>query len=408
MPNRRTFLKTLSSVPVAGTLTPGLAKAASATPAGGRDFFKELGVRPLLNAGETYTLLTASLMHPEVVDAITYASKAFVPLNDLHDAVGKRIAQLTGVEAAMVTSGAAAALTLGTAACVAGKNPEWIRRIPDLAGSGMKSEVIIQKSHRYGYDHAVRNCGVRLVEIETREELERAAGPNTAMMLFFNDAEPKGAIKVDEFAALGRKLNIPTFNDAAADVPPTENINRYTKLGFDLVTFSGGKGLRGPQSAGLLLGRTDLIEAARLNSSPNSDTIGRGLKVNKEEMLGMMVAVEMFLKRDAEAEWREWERRASLIADAASVNTRVKVERYVPPIANHVPHIRFSWPTAGAKLLGPAVRQQLRAGEPSIEIVLGDSAPQAERQEIAVGVWMLQPGQAEVVARRLRELLKQV
>jgi L-seryl-tRNA(Ser) seleniumtransferase len=408
MPNRRTFLKSLSSVPVAGALTPGVSTAAAAAAAGGRDFFKELGVRPLINAGETYTLLTASLMLPEVVEAINYAAKAFVPLNDLHDAVGKRIAQLVGVEAAMVTSGAAAALTLGTAACLTGKNAEWIRRIPDLAGSGMKSEVIIQKAHRYGYDHAIRNCGVRFVEVETREDLERAAGPNTAMMLFFNDAEPKGAIKVDEFAALGKKLNIPTFNDAAADVPPTENINKYTKLGFDLVTFSGGKGLRGPQSAGLLLGRRDLIEAARLNCSPNSDTIGRGLKVNKEEMLGMMVAVEVFLKRDADAEWREWERRANVVADAASVNPRVKVERYVPPIANHVPHIRFSWPTAGSKLLGPAVRQQLRNGEPSIEIVLGDSAAQAEQQEIAVGVWMLQPGQAEVVARRLRELLKQV
>ncbi len=409
MPNRRTFLKTLSSVPAAGALTPAITTmTTTAASAAGRDFFKELGIRPLINAGETYTLLTASLMLPEVVEAINYASKTFVPLNDLHDAVGKRIAQLAGVEAAMVTSGAAAALTLGTAACVTGKNAEWIRRVPDLSGSGMKSEVIIQKAHRYGYDHAVRNCGVRLVEVETRDELERAAGPNTAMMLFFNDADAKGAIKVEEFAALGKKLNIPTFNDAAADVPPTENINRYSKLGFDLVTFSGGKGLRGPQSAGLLLGRRDLIEAARLNCSPNSDTIGRGLKVNKEEMLGMMVAVEMFLKRDADAEWREWERRATVVAAAAAGNPRVTVERYVPPIANHVPHVRFSWPTAGAKRLGPAVRQQLRDGEPSIEIVLGDSAAQAERQEIAVGVWMMQPGEAEVVARRLRELLQQV
>jgi L-seryl-tRNA(Ser) seleniumtransferase len=347
-------------------------------------------------------------MLPEVVEAMRYGAKAFVPLNDLHDAVGARIAQLAGVEAAMVTSGAAAALTLGTAACMTGKNAEWIRRIPDVAGTGMKNEVIIQKSHRYGYDHAVRNCGVRMVEVETREELERAAGPQTAMMLFFNDAEPRGAIKSDEFAALGRKLSVPTFNDAAADVPPTENINRYTKMGFDLVTFSGGKGLRGPQSAGLLLGRRDLIEAARLNSSPNSDTIGRGLKVNKEEMLGMMVAVETFMKRDAAAEWREWERRAQLVADAAQANARVRAEMYVPPIANHVPHVRLSWPTAGSKLLGPAVRQQLRQGDPAIELVLGDSAPGAERQEISVGVWMLQPGEAEIVARRLRDVLKLV
>jgi L-seryl-tRNA(Ser) seleniumtransferase len=408
MPNRRTFLKTVSSVPVAGALMPGVPALPARATSAPRDFFKELGVRPIINAAETYTLLTASLMLPEVMDAMNYGAKAFVPLNDLHDAVAKRIAQLVDVEAAMVTSGAAAALTLGTAACITGKNAEWIRRIPDLAGTGMKTEVIIQKSHRYGYDHAIRNCGVRLIEVETREELERAAGPQTAMMLFFNDAEPKGAIKTDEFAALGKKLNIPTFNDAAADVPPTDHINKYTKMGFDLVTFSGGKGLRGPQSAGLLLGRRDLIEAARLNSSPNGDTIGRGLKVNKEEMLGMMVAVEVFLKRDADAEWREWERRAKLIADAAAANAKVRAESYVPPIANHVPHVKLSWQTTGAKLLAPAVRQQLRSGDPSIEIVLGDPPPDAERQEIALGVWMLQPGEAEIVARRVGDILKGV
>ncbi len=176
----------------------------------------------------------------------------------------------------------------------------------------MKSEVIIQKTHRYGYDHAVRNCGIKMIEVETAEELEKAVNERTAMMLFFNDADPKGKIKIDEFIALGKKHGIPTFNDAAADVPPTENLSKYTKMGFDLVTFSGGKGIRGPQSAGLLLGRKELIEAARLNCSPNSDSIGRGMKVNKEEMVGMMVAVEMYLKRDAAKEWKEWERRAKV------------------------------------------------------------------------------------------------
>src|SRR5689334_6972435 len=206
MPNRRTFLRALSTAPAIGVTLP--ARAAAKTAArGGRDFFKALGVRPFINAAGTYTVLTASLMLPEVVEAYNYGAKKFVPLNDLHDAVGKRIAELTGVEAAMVTSGAAAALVVGTAACVAGKNAEWIRRLPDIAGSGMKSEVIIQKAHRYGYDHAIRNCGVKFVEVETAAELERAAGPNTAMMLFFNDADPRGQIKVAEFAALGKKHN---------------------------------------------------------------------------------------------------------------------------------------------------------------------------------------------------------
>ena len=392
----------MSSVPFIGGLFASNRVAAAPKPAG-RDYFKELNVRPFINAAGTFTTLTASLMWPEVVEAVNYASKTFVPLNDLHDAAGKRIAELIGCEAVMITSGAAAALTLGAAACVAGKNPDWIRRIPDLAGAGVKSEVIIQKSHRYGYDHAVRNCGVKMIEVETADELEKAVNEKTAMMLFFNDADPRGKIKIEEFVALGKKHNIPTFNDAAADAPPTENLSKYTKMGFDLVTFSGGKGLRGPQSAGLLLGRKDLIEAARLNGSPNSDSIGRGMKVNKEEMLGMMVAVEMYLKRDAEAEWKEWERRAKLITDSVAKVPAVKTEIYVPPIANHVPTVRLTWEKAALPFTADDARKQLREGKPSIEIAPGSSPAKAEKQEIGIGVWQMQPGEAEIVARRLRE-----
>lgn len=405
MPNRRSFLQSLSGVPLIGGILASAPFAARAV-AARRDFFKDLGVRPFINGAGTYTVLTASLMRPEVVEAINYASKQFVQLNDLHDAVGKRIAELIGVEAAMVTSGAAAAMTVGTAACVAGKNQEWIRRIPDVAGSGMKTQVIIQKAHRYGYEHAVRNCGITFVEVETAAELERAAGPNTAMMLFFNDADPRGSIKVQEFAALGKKHNIPTLNDAAADAPPTEALAKYNKMGYDLVTFSGGKGLRGPQSAGLLLGRKDLIEAARMNCSPNGDTIGRGLKVNKEEMLGMMVAIETFMKRDADAEWREWERRAKIIGDAATSQKGVKAEVYVPPIANHVPHVRITWNKSDLNVTGPDIRRKLREGEPAIELVPGGSQASAEAQELAVGVWQMQPGEAEIVAKRLKQVMK--
>ncbi|MBI4877507.1 MAG: selenocysteine synthase, partial [Acidobacteria bacterium] len=175
MSDRRSFLQTLAGLPVVSGLAPAR-----------RDYLKELGVRPFLNAAGTYTMLTASLMPPEVVGAIEYCSKHYVRLNELHEAVGRRIAELIGCEAAMVTAGAASALTVGTAVCMTGKNQEFIRRLPDT--TGMKSEAIIQKSHRYGYDHAVRACGVRFVEVETREELERTAGPSTALMLFFNDA----------------------------------------------------------------------------------------------------------------------------------------------------------------------------------------------------------------------------
>lgn len=366
-----------------------------------RDYFKELGVRPFINAAGTYTVLTASLMPPEVMAAIDYASKQFVPLNDLQAAVGARLASLIGCDAVMVTSGAAAALTVGTAACLTGKNPDFIKRLPDI--TGMKSEVIVQKSHRYGYDHAVRNCGVKFVEVETADELEKAVGKNTAMMLFFNDMDLTGKINAEQFVALGKKHSVPTFNDAAADVPPTEHLAKYTKMGFDLVTFSGGKGLRGPQSAGLLLGRKDLIEAARLNCSPNSDSIGRGMKVNKEEMIGMMVAVEMYLKRDAAAEWKEWERRAKTIAESVAGVKGLSSSTHVPPIANHVPHLKFTWDKTALNLSVEDVRRQLREGDPSIEIAPNSSS---SPEEMTVGVWMLQPGEERIVARRLREIFK--
>ena len=390
MPNRRRFLQGLSSLPL--MTTPSLAAPVK------RDYFKELGVRPFINAAGTYTTLTASLMQPEVVQAIDYASKQFVHLIDLHDAVGKRIASLIGCEAAMVTAGAASALTLGTAACMTGTDPERIRRLPD--STGMKNEVIIQKSHRYGYDHAVRNCGIRFVEVESREELEGAVNDRTAMMLFLNENSPLGKIKAPEFAELGKKHKVPTFTDAAADVPPVDHLSLYTKMGFDLVTFSGGKGLRGPQSAGLLLGRQDLIAAARLNGPPNSDTIGRGMKVNKEEYLGMMVAIEQYVKMDHAAEWREWEKRVKVVADSVGPVPGVKTETFVPEIANAVPHLRITWDPGAVKITAAEAVKRLRDGEPSIELRPG------AKDAIEVAVWMLQPGEAQIVAKRIREVLK--
>ncbi len=393
--NRRGFLTNLSGVPLLGGLFSS--RAALAAPAK-RDLLKELGVRPFINAAGTYTMLTASLMPPEVLQAWQSAAQRYVRLEELQDAVGRRIASLIGCESAMVTAGAASALTVGTAACITGTNIQFIRRLPDT--TGMKNEVIVQKSHRYGYDHAVRACGIRFVEVETREELERAAGPQTAMMLFFNANDPVGKIKVAEFAELGKKLGIPTFNDAAADVPPVENLSKYIKLGYDLVTFSGGKGLRGPQSAGLLLGRKDLIDAAKLNTSPNSDTIARGHKVNKEEMLAMLVAVESYLKRDHKAEWREWEKRVQIIADSVKPIPSVTTEVWIPQIANQVPHLKIKWDRDTVKITVSDVVKQLREGEPSIEVVPGS------RNELTVGVWMMQPGDAQVVARRIRQILK--
>jgi D-glucosaminate-6-phosphate ammonia-lyase len=396
--SRRRFLENISAVPLVGGVTAATTASAAAAQgrSGRRDYFRELGVRPFINAAGTYTAMTASLMPPEVMEAINYASKHFVMLDELHDRVGQRIATLLRSEAAMVTSGAASALTLGTAAVLTGTDRQKIVDLPNLAA--MKSEVIIQKAHRFGYDHAVRNCGVRLVEVETPDELERAVNEKTAMMLFYNAATPEGPIRDEEFVRLGKKHGIPTFNDAAADVPPVENFWKYTAMGFDLVAISGGKGIRGPQSAGLLLGRKGLIEAARLNAPPNGNTVGRGLKVNKEEMLGMLVALELFLAKDHARENREFERRAEMIRSSVAAVPGVKAEVFVPPVSNHVPHIRISW-EGGDEAAAAAAVKAMKDGEPSIGI-------RNEANALVIGVWMMQPGEERIVARRLRQVLE--
>jgi D-glucosaminate-6-phosphate ammonia-lyase len=397
MANRRTFLQSLSSLPLVGGLFASTSAAAAAT--GGRDYFKELGVKPFINAAGTYTMLSSSLMGRDVVQAYDYASRSFVKLTDVQDAVGKKIAEMLGAEAAMVTSGASGALTCGTAACLTGKNQKAILQLPDL--TGLKSEVIVQKSHRYGYDHAVRACGVKMIEVETAEEFSAACNEKTAMALFFNDADPRGKINGQQFVALGKKHNVPTFNDCSADVPPVGNLTKYTKMGFDLVTFSGGKGICGPQSAGVLVGRKDLIEAARLNTSPYSDSIARGQKVNKEEMLAMMVALESYIKRDHDAEWKEWEKRVKTLVDAVAGMPSMTHEVKVPEIANHTPHLYFRWDESKIKLSPLDVMKQLREGDPAIEVT-----PSTNKEQLVFTVWMLQPGEAQIVAKRLRAILK--
>ena len=268
----------------------GQAAAQDRPPA--RDVIQELGVRSFINAAGTFTALTGSLMRPEVVEAMQVASRKYVNLDELHTAVGKRIAELLHCPAALVTSGCASALSLATAACVAGSDRDRIRRLPDT--KGMKNEVLVQRTHRVGYDHAIRNAGVTLIEVADARGARKGDQRPDRDDVLPQFADPKGKIHHEEFVAIGKKHNVPTLIDAAADVPPVENLWRYTKLGFDLVGFSGGKGLRGPQSAGLLLGRKDLIAAAKLNASPNGDTLCRSNKVNKEEIIGMLVALEVY------------------------------------------------------------------------------------------------------------------
>jgi L-seryl-tRNA(Ser) seleniumtransferase len=390
------MLGALASAPALPLLlSAGQANAQGPSP--GRDVIRELGVRPCINAAGTFTALTGSLMPPEVMAGMQVASRKYVRLDELHDAVGRRIAELLNCPAAMVSAGCASALTLATAACVAGDDRDRIRRIPET--SGMKNEVLVQRTHRVGYDHAIRNAGVRLIEVETRAELESQINDRTAMMFFLNAADPQGKIHHEEFVALGRERKIPTLIDAAADVPPVENLFRFTKIGFDLVAFSGGKGLRGPQSSGLLLGRKDLIAAARLNNNPNSDSICRTNKVNKEEIVGMLLALELFLNRDHQAVWKEWEDRCSRIAKSLAEFKDVRWEVKVPQGANAVPHLHLSWDYERRKLSPGQMSDRLRNGEPSIEVNPGS------RRELVVGVWMMEPGDDIVVGQRINQIL---
>ena len=375
----------------------------------GEDYYDKLGVTKIINAAGTYTALTASTMPPPVVAAIARAAKHPVRLQELQNAAGEYLARQLRCEAALVTAGAASALTLGTAACMTVANKTAIHNIPtDL--SGLKTEVIVQKAHRYGYDHALRNCGIRFVEVETLQEYEAAFNDRTAMAHFFNAAEA-GQISREDWIRVAHRHGVPCFNDAAADVPPISNLWNYTQMGFDLVTFSGGKGIRGPQNAGLLLGKKELIHAAALNNNPFSDSIGRGMKVSKEQIVGMVAAVDWFLSQSDKAMEAEFRRRAEKIATALKGIPSLESKIAVPTVAaNVVPHLLIRYDQQRVKISPIEVAAELRRGTPSIELNPGTGKKDAgglpsDENTIVVGVWMLEPGEDLIVARRLRDVL---
>jgi len=381
----------------------------SAAPAKSVDYYEKLGVKPFINAAGTYTIFTASTMPDEVQAAIALASKQPVHLIELQDAAGQYLAKRLQCGGAMVTSGAAAALTLGTAACITVGNKPAILSIPtDMAG--LKNEVIVQKAHRYDYDHALRNCGIQYVEVESMEEYEKAFNDKTVMTHFFNAAEG-GKISREDWIRVAHKHNVPCFNDAAADVPPISNLWNYTQMGFDLVTFSGGKGLRGPQCTGLLLGRKDLIDAAKQNNSPYSNTVGRGLKVAKEEIVGLVAAVDWFLDQTDAGLEAEFQKRADLIAAKLKAIPTVKAQTFIPEVANHVPHLLITYDQSRIKISATEVSQKLRRGTPRIELNPGTGGGPASAglpggpNTIIVGVWMLEPGEDSMVADRLYDVL---
>ena len=405
---RRSFLGWGNRLLAAAGLSSGWAEAATSKQAGA-DYYDKLGVTKIINAAGTYTALTASIMPPSVQAAVAAAALHPVRLPELQRAAGEYIAKLLHCEAALVTDGAASALTLGTAACMTLGKGDAVHNIPtDL--TGMKTEVLIQKSHRYGYDHALRNCGVRFVEVETMAEYEAAFNERTVMAHFFNAAEG-GQIGREDWVRVAHAHQVPCFNDAAADVPPISNLWNYTKMGFDLVTFSGGKGIRGPQNAGLLLGRKDLIEAAVPNNNPNSDSIGRGMKVSKEQIVGMVAALDWFLAQSDAGFEAECRKRADRIAAQLKGIPSLETQAAVPTVAaNAVPHLIIRYDQSKVKVAPLDVAAELRRGTPSIELnpltggKRGAGLPNDENC-IVVGVWMLQSGEDLIVARRLREVL---
>jgi L-seryl-tRNA(Ser) seleniumtransferase len=310
--------------------------------------------------------------------------------------VGARIAELLLAPAAMVTCGAASAITVGTAACLSQGDPAKLRQLPNR--EGIRYEVIQQKSHRSGYEHQMELCGAKIVTVETRKELESAINERTGMMFFLNKADPDGNIRAEEFVKIGKERGIPTMNDAASDATPKENLWKYTRMGFDLVIFSGGKALRGPQATGLLLGRKDLIEASFPAMSPYGG-IGRGMKVGKEELCGLLAAVERYLKADHAAEYRELEGRVESIRTALKPVTGVRTDRHVPVIANEVPHVTVEWDESALGQTSQQVVEKLLSGDPPIHV----QRPGAGR--LLISVWMMRGEEHRIVGRRLREIL---
>src|SRR6266850_1569617 len=364
--------------------------------------YEELGVTTVINGQGTMTVLGGSLARPEVEAVMALAGRHFCSIPDLEVAAGNRIAEMLKLPdgyTALVTSGAAAAMQSGLAGILTGDNPDFIERLPDL--TGMKSEVIIQKSHRNPFDHQLRSTGVKLVEVETREDVRRAVNPKTAMMHFTNFANAAGQIKEDEWAKLAKELNVPSFIDAAADTPPVSHLWDYTKMGYDLAAFSGGKAIRGPQCAGLLIGRKDLVAYALLNNSPHEDTLGRSQKVGKEEIIGMVKALESYLKEDHEALSKEWQRRLEFVSARITKVPGVTTSYNVPDIANHVPHMHIKWDAQRIPLTPREAGKALRAGKPSIVLSTGE-----EGEALSMNSFMLQPGEEKIIAENLVKLFK--
>jgi L-seryl-tRNA(Ser) seleniumtransferase len=401
----------LSLVPafLRGSTAAAEPAAAPALPAGpglrpGPEIYHSIGVRPFVNARGTYTILTGSTALPEVRAAMEAASRHYVHLDELAEAVGKRLAELTQAEWGMVTVGCSAALTHATVACLTGGNPDLHVRLPDLRGFP-KDECIIPKHSRNVYDAALRTTGVKVIEVETAEQLEAAFGPRTALAyILAGPNADEGPTSTKAVCEAAKKRGVPVLVDAAAEGLTVPNV--HIQLGAALVGYSGGKCLRGPQAAGLLLGRKDLVKAAWVGSAPHHG-FGRGFKVGKEEALGMLMAVEMWFRRDHEAEWKQWQSWLDTIARRVQTVPGVTTSVTQPEgLSNRMPTLQIRWDKTAIPVSGEAVARQLFDGAPRVSLFPARGKQGATETGLSIGPYMMAAGDEIVVAERVVAALK--
>src|SRR6266704_4208578 len=412
--NRRGFMKMLAASPLLAQITAqGLYETSAAAvgldPRG--NVYHRLGVKTVINCRGTWTYLSGSLQFPEVQDAQADASRHFVNMVELHQAVGRRLAELTGAESGLITSGAAGAMAAATAACMAGNDPQKIWQLPDT--SGLKHQVIMVGG-RSAFDSAIRLSGAKLVLVYSAEELTNAINENSAMIYTTDLGE-----KLQRDLAIAKDHNVPMLLDDAAGIPPADNAKLYAKMGIDLYCFSGGKGLSGPQCSGLLLGRKDLIEAALLNCSPREGAVCRPMKVGKEEIIGCLTALETWLKIDEKKLYAEWNGRLDRIRKLVETVPGVKTETYTPDDGNRYPKLKVSWDQQAWRYSVFDCVQELRGGDPVIEVLGADNPSLVtavregkpnpkERKEldhIELVSMTIKPGEEIVVGQRLRGIL---
>ena len=366
------------------------------------DIYDELGVTKIINGAATLTALGGSLMPPEVLEAMAQAAQHFISIDELHKKVGEKIAAWTHNEAAYVTCGAAAGLVLSTAACIAGMDPEKRERLPN--SDGMKNEIIIHKCGRVGYDFAIRQAGGKLIEIgsekgATPEEMENAINEKTAAIFYFyNSLRMAGQVPIETGIAIARQHEIPLIVDAAAQLPPVDNLWRFTQMGVDLILFSGGKGLSGPQASGLMLGRKDLIQAATFHACPRP-FIGRPMKVGKEELLGLMAAVRRYLDLDHDAIMQSYEDQVQQVIDKLSDLPGISVTRSFPSEAGQpMPRAEIQLDEQVLGITRDELQEQLRGGNPCIFLA------SAGKHGVYVNPQTLKEGEVDIIIDELRNI----